>query len=553
MMNYINLKTDKIDLIDLVEETYKYVIDYFNDSDIHISFKEKSFIIKTIFNLLVGWSTTLTKPVLKQDLINELLNFKDGEILNGQGISFNPYIDATIVEAIEFKDSASKALTIKQSEVGNSLFTFYLHDALLPFFNRFLKPERNIHIANLHSILYMIVPNQLVIIDLEKTEDDILFIKSTSGSTLKKACSSMNSDGSYLVKIVKVENNDIHITDGTDCNVKFRIWEHQMLLKLIFYIDDVIIIHKPEIFTEKDDFFFMIGPETVFFRVPVYNKDADRSQLNYIVERSHGSAETLILKDSMVYDVSGCCKGIKHIYSSQEEWIYSELILDTNDIILVHPDMIHVNYLNTIFSIRKNHYVWLFGLEKMDKSYAVIKTSGVYNCSVLNSLLNSNIYPFIPLSMYKGYKSFITRAVIVDIDMEFASLHTVCKSFLDRNGRCSICSQSNTTSKKKDGVIFSLVIDDGFGSLDVVAGNHSIEKLNINFNIADRNDLKSEIFKQICGNECIFSISKGSGKEFGRLLNSHCWRVDACVERVGDAQIVVDDLLEFFNNNDNLS
>jgi len=550
-----------LDLGEFIESMCSSVYDYVSrlyvdKEDLGI---DKTWISEQILLLLIKWATGITPAIIIQDVLLKVADKKSFSEKKTSQVSHVPAIHGTISSIGLYKGRESAILDISQKNT-NSRLRHSVHSSILSFIPQIIRIGTQIHIANAKFFDEIILPTQLLMIDLEKTRCDVDFvIQSTKSSSLKRVIQNQEVPNALLLKILVANERGILVTDkSVDQPFELYLDKERENMKLLLRFDDTIVLYKPDIkMLIPDTYSLLYGPNTVIFRVPVHS-DSGYSQYSQKdgARTEHG---LLIRNTSSSASIKGIVIDVKHTIQHQS-------IVSTTISIIEEPGKIHkicafyndveISQINVLESIKNNHFLWIFGLLKESGgAYYFIKETTVFNTSLLLCIASSYLIPMIPLKCITGYVSFLTRSVILSPRCEEKTIHKICGSVLSPNGKCMYCDGHISPEEKAEELVIHFNLDDGTcPSIECVVLKSQFPFWSTNvtqWNKADQNQ-KIALLNQLKGKEYIFSLSMSNENEFGDFIDSTVWRVDMCLDPVGYAFKLSNDMMNWHNDMDKM-
>lgn len=541
-----------IDLFSFVNDVIDELRNFTPASDLNdIYFQDFDFISENVLKLFTEWSTGITMAMILQDLLVQIRTNKKKQFVKPDETQ-QQKIEGEILGIILYTSpnlpgnprTNAAAITIKQEQC-EELVTAVLHGALLPFLNTFISEKRHISFANIRFLNDCLIPNQLCIIDLMQLRDDIAFIIQKTQTTRIQNLNEGDTPEAILLKVEKPIQEGFVLSDGSELTIDFQLSQEQIGFRKLLHFGDILIIYKAEVIKNEvsNRLSLVFGPCTVFFRVP-FIQFSTTSQI---------SQKSLSQKSSgLSFRNSTACKFVRgtveSIENNHDSDIWYETIINIFDMdnrsfnISVQISEIKFETTKILASIRPNHFIWIFGaIEVSSKNSQILKLnqeSTIFNTSLLYSPIASSFVTPQSLSVLNYYCTFVARAIIINASFKLVDVHKLCGNAIS-NGYCPICKCY--TSKKEKEFILQLEIDDGSCDPITVYGVGSKFPF---FGISKRNFQKRDI-QQLLGKEHIFLLSKGNGYEFLTFDDSPIWRVDQCLDLVGDIEREVDHLIKW--------
>jgi hypothetical protein len=545
-----------IDLRKFLSEQSAIISDYISRSSNSISelANDKNFINEEILKLIVRWSTGITTTIIQQDVIKKAGSIKKGRKVKADQAFITPTIHATITSIGEYTDEQGRrayTLTLEQRENEHRL-QFAVHGALVGFIGRCITPGHRIHIANARFLNDIIIPTQLVIIDLKKTFSEVDFIcECTKRASLKDIAIDKPIPEALLLRIENANHAGVLVTDGsTQEPFVLLLDEERKGLKLLLRFKDVIMLYRPDVVQADTGFLLRFGPETVVFRVPA---TGDKTTSQFTQKASTLSQDGLLIRNS------NACRSVDgHVVKIEHEKTVSTITLITSDNKTIqlnsNSNEIPSTLMSNILLIRKNHYIWAFGLSAHDGADFISfnDESTLFNTSLMHGIIASSFVPKYSLKRIDDFNTFLTRAVIVSVDCECKNMHKVCRTISPDDKHCSYC-RSLEANELKRVLIVRFLIDDGTCDPVEVATTH--EKLPFwgvsPMRWCDASDQQREKMKRkLLGQQFIFALSSAEETEFGNFTDSKIMRVDMAMAPVGDAHTHICEMRKWFERNE---
>lgn len=585
----MNEDNHMLDLNLFIQEESENIWDYFqvntndsysqentNDSNFQEDFNElnyqenfKNWIEEQILLLFSQWATGITKTILRQDILKKARTSRSRQHVKPDA-NHHPVLHGKItgVEIIKHHDRtiSSAIISIKQ-ERYDLIIKAALHGALLPYVDTFITGGRIIHFANIRFSNDCLIPNQLCVIDLLKTKEDINFIKRCPPFPINKI-TEQNCPESLLLQVESPTREGIRMSDCTN-SIELLLDEERMSLKQLLNFGDIILFVNPwAIESDNGQVYLTYGPNSVLFRVPIKidSKAAHQSQFS---QHSSLTQDGLSLRNSVdCRTLRGTVLSMSNQFDDRSDldisqWTSSVLKIQTTENtratikIRVSTDTSY-EVMRVVASLKPNHFVCIFGLIQEDLyTYSFTSETTIYNTSQLYSIISSNIVLPQSLSISGNYKTFVAKAVITKVltcDIKYK--HKICSTLLrsKQNITCPICQAEITNPKDVDDeFIFKIEIDDmscdpitvyGNGSKFAIWSTKPIEWIR-----ADQRK-KDRLLFPFIGREFIFVLSKASQQEFCGFGDDYCeWRIDQCI-RPGDIEREVRRLTKLHNQLD---
>ncbi|EAY02824.1 hypothetical protein TVAG_292920 [Trichomonas vaginalis G3] len=502
---------------------------------------DQNWLTEQILLLIVQWSTGITTTIVEQDVVKKAGQIKRSWNVKAEEAQLTQTVHASIARIGYYDTTGAYALSLVQQK-NDSQLTLALHSAFYPFVEKFLTPGHRVHIANARFSNHVIVPNQLMIIDLKRTKEEINFIMSeTSNFSLSKISLDTPLPGSLLLRVLEAVSDGVSVTDGsTPFPYKLILDEERQALKLLLRFNDVIILYRPDAMqSETGGFCLYFGPNTLIFRVPALGD----SKMSQLTQRS-----TTLAQDGLLFRNSTNCRSIhgsvikvSHFITSGV-WSSTCLEINSKEYGISHVWATITNippHLQTeIVKVKTNHYIYAFGLSKRENALDFTPESTLFDTSCLPGLLSSDIVPVRPISFLNRYITQIVRAIIVEVTCELKHSHKVCGTVLCGDS-CCYCNSHISASESYASLLVTMTLDDGTGDcVEVMCTVDKIPSWGVTsggWNAMTKDNRKKSI-NRLIGNEFLFSLSLSNETEFGGYTETPVWRVDMCLSPVGDTQ-----------------
>ena len=532
-----------LDLQAFIESENEKIFSYITsrpDSFVEPSF-DPSWASEQILELFEKWTTGITRTIMRQDVLNQSKSSRSRNHVKPD-VMHSPVLHGTIKSVTFYKRTGSAVVDIQQNQY-ELVIKAALHGALVPFLERRLITEgRAIHFANIRFSNEVLIPNQLCVVDLKKTKEDINFvIKCTETTSLKN----LNEDDPPYALLLRVEGptkNGIFLTDG-EYKIELFLDDDRKSLKLLLRFGDVIVFHQPWLKEMSPGILSLIyGPNSVMFRVPVSVQSKD--PLSQISQHAPNLSQ-----DGLLFRNSAACRSIRGTVINIEHkvdygaWASSLItLLDSNERkvnISVKAETSSYDVMKAVSEIRPSHFIWLFGLiETSSNVISFTNETTVFNTSLLCSIIASNVVVPKALKIRDNFTTFVTRAVIVNITCEAKKVHKICHTLVPFNS-CPVCNYTLNDDEMESDFLISLDIDDSSCDPVTVYGNGSkfpFWTVKTGDWVKFTPEKKKKIKNSILGQEYIFVLSIGNEREFCGFGDDNVWRVDQCIRPVGDVE-----------------
>lgn len=517
---------------------------------------DRAWITEQILLLIVQWSTGITPAIVEQDVVKKAGQIKRSWNIKAEDALLTETIHATISRIGYYEQTDAYALNIVQQKSDNQL-TLALHGSFYPFVNKFLTPGHRIHIANARFSNHVIVPNQLMIVDLQRSKEEINFIMTeTNNYSLKGIAIDKPLPGALLLRVLDALPDGISVTDGsTDYPYKLILDEERQALKLLLRFNDVIVLYRPDAMqSETGGFSLYFGPSTLIFRVPAVGD----SKLSQLTQRS-----STLAQDGLLFRNSTNCRSIhgsvikvSHFIQSGV-WSSTCLEVESQDYghAYIWATMANIppNLQTEIVKIKTNHYIYAFGLSKRENALDFTPEATLFDTSCLHGLCSSDIVPIRPLSVLHRYVTQLVRAVIVDASCELKRSHKVCGTILcDYN--CCYCNTHISPNEMSIALVVCLTLDDS--TVEPIECMTTVDKIP-SWGVtagawnAMTKEKHTKMINRLIGSEYIFALSLGNETEFGGYTETPTWRVDMCLSPVGDTQRHIKRMIDFLKRDSN--
>ncbi|KAH0790553.1 hypothetical protein GPJ56_005542 [Histomonas meleagridis] len=542
-----------IDLISLLKEICCDLSDYTNDDSDSFQLMSQDFdyVSELIMLLFSRWPTGITKEIILQDILTQTRTNKSKQHIKPDETQQSKLI-GEVMSIIHYTNTGAAVISLRQDGYEQTI-KVAIHGSQYPFLKTFISEGRTISFSNVRFCNECVIPSQLCVIDLTQTKNDISFIiQSTQFSTIK-GINSPNPPESILLRVEEPNSNGFTLTDGTSETIDFVLSAEAMSFRELLRFGDLLIIYKPLISTLPNGLKYLrFGPKTVFFRIP-FVQTSTFSQISQ-TQRSFSQRN-----NGLSFRNSTACKYIRGTIEKIENehdsdiWISTTIhLFDVESktyIITAQISELTFETIKVLKSIRQNHFVWIFGaIEVSTKNSNILrinKETNIFNTSILCSPISSDFIKTQSFDVIDNYCTFVARANIIKISCKVVNIHKTCNSATSGN-YCSICKY-NTNSLRKD-FLFKITLDDasytqitayGFSVMFPFWGVH-IDKWDKLSKEEKRKNLNS-----LCGKEFVFVLSRGNGVEFGKFDDTPVWRIDQCLNMVGDLERQVKHLVEF--------
>lgn len=551
-----------VDLISFVQKEIEKISEYYEEGSSD-SFSQKNFdhnwIAEQILLLFSQWTTGITRTILRQDILNQARTSRSRQHVKPDA-THHPVLHG-IIQAIDIikspfqekgKNISAAVVHIKQDGY-NLIIQAALHGALLPFVGRFITGGRQIHFSNIRFSNDCLIPNQLCVIDLKRTKEDINFIKQSQIIPIPQINEDTNLD-SILLRVESPTKDGITMSDCTN-TIELFLEEERKPLKQLLNFGDVILFYKPWV-QQLDDgnTVLSFGPNSVLFRVPI-TVGSNFSQVSH--------AQSSLTQDGLSFRNSSACRAIcgtvveisstfdDKVPSETSKWSSSTLIIRTepiNEKVTVNINAasdVPYEVLRIVASLRVYHFVWIFGLiqEEQDNLSFTSETT-LYNTSQLYSIIASAAVIPKALNSCSKYLTFVGRAVIIKVltcDVKYK--HKFCNTLLRTNNcpSCPTCRSRIYNQKNIDlEFLFKFEIDDGSCNPLTVHGlgsKFSFWSTKPNEWRDASKEKRDKLLASIIGREYVFVLSMANEEEFcGFGDDYNIWRVDQCIRPVGDIE-----------------
>lgn len=397
--------------------------------------------------------------------------------------------------------------------IPNSKIEFYLwiHESMKQFINTtILKKNRKIRIIANHIIDNVMLPKQSILIELDDTKEDLIWVKEHCTINILQWTNMRNLQDAIFVQVCDKKENSLFIQDDSTkvpIEVKLRIDDLDYLELL--QIGDFILIWKPEMNNNKQ---IILNQNTVILRMPVLMEDKK------IIDP---------------YDISICgiVTNISHNVNKLE-WTGCNIeILNNNQRkILFIPKSIDFNVKKLISIIRENHFIWAFHIYYNEgNSYNFNDKSTIYDLNVIDGFLSSMIATPISIHFIFNYLSGLVKGVITNITISTIIIHLDCGSSIDQSFNCSRCS-IDVSGRRSRVLLYHVNIDDGsYEQFDAYGTSLTFDIFGYDANDWESQEepIKKKLIRSFLGKEFVFFVSRANPSEFGiRDTAEHVWRID---------------------------
>jgi hypothetical protein len=529
-----------LDLCDFLSEESLIVKRFFENVSDPAAIQSPSVevIFEHILQLFTKWATGMTSVIIRQDVLNQLRTARHSQHVK-PGSSHQPVLHGTIRAVGIYSDGDAAVIRVRQD--GYELdITAALHGALMPFLKRFLGEGRRIHFGNIRFSNDCLIPDQICVIDLRRTKDDIDFIRSTCVSTSLQCLDQANPPLALLLRIESPAQYGIIVSDGGSRAIEFRLKPEQTGLKQLLRFGEVVLLYKPWIREDCNVLYLVYGPNTVVFRVPVdLPNESVFSQINQ---------HSTLTQDGLSFRNSAACRfvhgTIERIENSIDRgaWMSMSITLCDSDNrsrhIFAQISDCSYELRKLLATIRPHHYVWFFGLLERAKWLDFTSETTVYSPAVMHSIVSSSIINPLDLNSIADYVTFLCRAVVIKIEANLTNVHEICGCCLLPSGLCSLCQARVEHGVSKE-LILTMEIDDG--SCDGVTVMAVASKFPFWSGSVEKwqeygQSEKQRLLDDLLGREFLFVLSKADLAQFGGVRGSNGWRVDQCGKPIGDLE-----------------
>ena len=545
-----------LDMRKFLSEQFSIISDFIsrNPNSINELANDKNWITEEVLKLIVRWSTGITTTIIQQDVIKKVSSIKKSSKVKADQAFITPTIHATITEIGEYSDDQGRhAYTLKLAQKDNDhLLQFAVHGALVPFIRSFLAPGHKIHIANARFLNDIIIPTQLVIVDLKKTQSEVDFIiNSTKDTSLRDIKEDMPIPNALLLRVINTVYNGVLVTDGSTTEYTLSLDEERKCLRNLLRFNDVIVMYRPDVVQEDTGFVLRFGPDTVILRVPA---TGDTKTSQFTQKASTLSQDGLLIRNSTsCRSIDGHVINVKHFPTSSKITVLSSE--NKNVELEANYSSIPSSLANSIKLVKKNHYVWGFGLSvhNDESSLTFNDESTFFDTSLMHGIIASSFIPKYSLKRIDDFDTFVTRAVITSVKCESKEkyMHMKCHTVSPRKNSCNYCINPNPNDFKSV-IVVSFSIDDGTcDPVDVVTTHDKLPFWGVSpgrWNDANEAD-KEKMKRRLLGQQFIFALSSAEENEFGGYTDAKVWRVDVVTAPVGDAQTHVNEIRKWFEKN----
>lgn len=550
-----------VDLQSYIQAETEKIYEYF-ERGLSDSFSQKlvdpHWISEQILALFSKWAPGITKTVLRQDILNQARTSRSRQHVKPDA-THHPVLHGIIQNIDIVKTSGSEKGAISSAVIHikqdgyNLIIQAALHGALLPFIGKFITGGRQIHFSNIRFSNDCLIPNQLCVVDLKRTREDIEFIKQSQIIQIPKINDRIIIE-SILLRVESPTKDGITMSDCSD-SIELYLEEERKPLKQLLNFGDVILFYKPwveELGEGRTVLTF--GPNSVIFRVPI-NIGSKFSQVS-----QHGQSS--LTQDGLSFRNSAACRSIcgtvckiTNYFVEKEDTESSILSSSTIVIYSTSSEKLTITInaaselpyevLRIVASLKVNHFVWIYGLIQEEPNNLLFTSeTTLYNTSQLYSIIASAAVLPRTLNISGNYKTFVAKAVITNAlsyDVKFR--HKFCNTLLRTNKQpiCPTCR--STISKLKDidkDILFKIEIDDmSCSPVTVYSLGSKFPFWSIKPVVWEKtSDIeKKEILATLIGRECIFVLSVANENEFCLFSDDfNIWRVDQCIKPVGDIE-----------------
>ena len=551
-----------LDLRDFIAKQSNEIADYIEKS--HSSFddlsKDTNWIAEQILLLIVKWSTGITTSVIKQDVIKKAGYIKKNSSIKPEQAFITPTIHGTVSAINHYSDNGVEtgaySLILSQRN-GEHTLNYSVHGALVPFVeNHFIRVGTKIHIANARFSNDIIIPTQLLIVDLNKTREEISFImNSVSNWSLSKIDLRSPIPHALLLRVLDATTYGVSVSDGsTEIPFQIHLGEERNALKLLLRFNDVIVMYRPDVIqVTQGRFELYFGPNTVIFRVPAKGETI----MSQLTQRG-----TTLSQDGLLFRNSTACRSVCghvieiHHQIQSDQWTTSSIHIITpeNRTVTIHAyiNQMPTELQGTLALVRTNHYIWAFGMLYQEGNYTFTPEATLFDTSLMHGIVSSDIVPIMPLKIINKFSTFLCRAVIIKVSCEVKQMHTICRTLLNESNECSYCNHT-VTSQRRAILVARLQIDDGTSEpIEVVTTNDKLPFWGVTvkaFTVATPTKQR-EMQNALVGQEFIFTLSVANEKEFGTYDDSPGWRADIVSQPVGDVQRHIKQLIDWHKENE---
>jgi hypothetical protein len=395
------------------------------------------------------------------------------------------------------------------------------------------------------------IPNQLVVIDLERRKSDVDFIIGCTAPYSLQNLGVGHPPEALLLRIDGRTNTGITVSDGPQSSAELHLEKEQLGLQMLLRFGDVVVLYKPWVREVTPEVLSLVyGPNTVMFRVPADSRrNAPMSQVSQ--HRANLHQDGLLFRNSAACrSVRGTVDRIEHSIDSMG-WTATEIgMCDTHGhTVKVSVKLADCSYetQKALTGIRKSHFLWIFGLLEQGSNvlYFTNETT-LFNPALMHSIVASDIVAPQDLSFLHRFDTFVARAVVIALECQVKQVHEVCRGTVSRNGVCYVCRERECSVVKE--IVLFMTIDDGScDAVQVAALGSKLPFWGVTVETWEKADEQKHgmLLRQLIGKEFVFVLSQCEDAEFGELDDSVGWRVDQCTSAVGDVEREVHRIIEW--------
>jgi hypothetical protein len=510
-------------------------------------------ISEQILQLFSKWATGITTTIIRQSVLNELRTSRSSQHVKPDENPSKSVLHGMIKSLTFFPG----AVTITIQQIGyNRDIRAAVHGSLLPFVKQFLHEGRRIHFANVFFSNQHMIPNQFIVIDLERRKSDINFIIESTSSSSLETLSSDNPPKGLLLRVDGRTVTGITVSDGPQSFSELHLEKEQLGLQMLLRFGDIIVLYKPLIRELTSGVLSLIyGPNTLMFRVPADSKLND-SMSQVSQHRINFRQDGLLFRNSAACrSIRGTVERIHHSIDSTE-WTTTEFTLcdSSGHTLQVSVRLTDCPYdiQKTLTGIRKSHFLWIFGLiEQSPNVLYFTNETTLFNPSLMHSIIASDIVTPRDLSFLNRFDTFVARAIIIALKCDVKKTHDICHGTVSRNGICSVCKSRNCTVLKEL-ILFMTIDDSSCDGVEVAAIRSKLPFWGVNIEKWERYNKQEQngLLQQLIGKEFIFVLSQCDDTEFDEFGYSVIWRVDQCSASVGDVEREVHRILQWHQTMD---
>jgi hypothetical protein len=412
-----------------------------------------------------------------------------------------------------FPGQDAVTLTIRQPDYEH-LILAALHGALLPHVKPFFSEGRRIHFANVFFSNNHMIPNQLVVVDLERRKSDIDFIMDTTSTFSIKKLSADSHPTALLLRIDGRTDNGITVSDGPE-SIELHLEREQLGLQRLLRFGDIVVLYKPWIRELVPEVLsLMYGPNTVMFRVPA------------AVQRTDSTSQVSqhrpnVRQDGLLFRNSAACRSVR---GTVDRIVHSA---DSTEIVICEGSGRSVRVSvkladcayemqRSLASIRRSHFLWIFGLiEQSSNVLYFTNETTLFNPALMHSIVASGIAVVRELHFLHRFNTFVARAVVIGLKCEVKNVHDLCKGIMGRNGSCCVC-RGRECKVVKELVLFMAIDDGSCDGVEVAALGSKLLFWGVTVPIWEGSDeqKRGTFLRQLTGKEFVFVLSQCDDTEF---------------------------------------